>query len=314
MRFITGILLLASLAATFVHAQTLPTFQHIIVVIQENRSPDNLFGSNPTFVSGVDIQQPAQGAWCLGAWCLGACFNPDHSHAGWEGMWNHGNGNGGVCGNSFGNDCGNGSPKITYCNGEIVNHDLNVPTCPQETYVSAGYDTSVVQPYFDIATKYGFANYFFQSNQGPSMPAHQFLFSGTSAPSGVVNQGYWNYYQAENPALTGDTGCTASTGNTVQLVDKSGSEKGDPAIFPCFHHNSLPTLLDNAVPQRVSWRYYGSTQPGSSSPSGIWTAPNAVYDICLPLNGTHTVCTGYDWVNDRIRDVANTARPGSGEP
>ena len=36
--------------------------------------------------------------------------------------------------------------------------------------------------YFDIATSYGFANYFFQTSQGPSLPAHQFLLSGTSAP------------------------------------------------------------------------------------------------------------------------------------
>jgi hypothetical protein len=36
--------------------------------------------------------------------------------------------------------------------------------------------------YFDIATSYGFADYFFQTSQGPSLPAHQFLLSGTSAP------------------------------------------------------------------------------------------------------------------------------------
>jgi hypothetical protein len=296
MRFILRILLLSvSIAATFANAQTLPTFQHIIVLMQENRTPDNLFGSNPTFVPGVDLANAPNAV----QWCLGACFNPDHSHGGWEGMWNHGNGNGGVCSNKFGNDCGDGSSTITYCNGEVVNHDLFVPSCPQETYVSGTYDNSVVSPYFDIATKYGFANYFFQSSQGPSMPAHQFLFSGTSAPDAVVNQGHWNYFEAENPKNTKDTGCTALATQTVQLVDKSGSENGNPAIFPCFHHNSLPTLLDNAVPQ-VSWRYYGSTQPGSSSPSGIWTAPNAIYDICMPLNGTKNVCTGYDWVNDVV--------------
>lgn len=40
-----------------------------------------------------------------------------------------------------------------------------------------------VQPYFDIANTYGFANYFFQTNEGPRFPAHQFLFGGTSAPT-----------------------------------------------------------------------------------------------------------------------------------
>jgi phospholipase C len=54
------LLLLVSLAATLAAAQA-PTFQHIIVVVQENRTPDNLFGGNPTFENHVDIQ-PVTGA------------------------------------------------------------------------------------------------------------------------------------------------------------------------------------------------------------------------------------------------------------
>jgi phospholipase C len=153
-----------------------------------------------------------------------------------------------------------------------------------------------VAPYFDIATKYGFANYFFQTNQGPSMPAHQFLFSGTSAPSGIRNQGYWNYFQAENPLQTGDTGCTAAPTQTVKLVGKSGIEDGTTA-FPCFNHNSLPSLLD---PNHISWKYYGSGDNHQPGPTGIWTAPNAIYDICFPPDQTGTVCTGSDWVNDVV--------------
>ncbi len=30
-------------------------FRHIIIIVQENRTPDNLFGSNPTFEHGVDL-------------------------------------------------------------------------------------------------------------------------------------------------------------------------------------------------------------------------------------------------------------------
>lgn len=41
------LLLLFALAATFAVAQTNNTpFQHVIIVVQENRSPDNLFGSD----------------------------------------------------------------------------------------------------------------------------------------------------------------------------------------------------------------------------------------------------------------------------
>jgi phospholipase C len=59
------ILLLVSFGATIALAQSLPHFDHIIIVFQENRTPDNLFGSAPTIVhcgtqnpfeAGVDIQ------------------------------------------------------------------------------------------------------------------------------------------------------------------------------------------------------------------------------------------------------------------
>jgi phospholipase C len=45
MKFAAYSLLLISLAATFAYSQTnnIPQVQHVIVVIQENRTPDNLF-------------------------------------------------------------------------------------------------------------------------------------------------------------------------------------------------------------------------------------------------------------------------------
>jgi hypothetical protein len=138
MKFAVKSLLLVSLAATFACAQTLPHFQHIIILFQENRTPDNLFGGNPTFEPGVDIQRSQLGQ----QWCLGACFDPSHSHAGWEKIWAPGNGqsrmcNGGKskCTNSF-----SACPSGTICNGVVV----STPTYPQETYVSTSDDGSAV--------------------------------------------------------------------------------------------------------------------------------------------------------------------------
>ncbi len=42
---------------------------------------------------------------------------------------------------------------------------------------------SDVIPYFQLAEQYTFADRMFQTNQGPSFPAHQFIISGTSAPN-----------------------------------------------------------------------------------------------------------------------------------
>jgi len=62
-----SLLLLTALTTTFAYSQTIPagTFKHIIIVVQENRTPDNLFGGNPStrpcgtedpFETGVDIE------------------------------------------------------------------------------------------------------------------------------------------------------------------------------------------------------------------------------------------------------------------
>jgi hypothetical protein len=93
MGFTAKILALAALAATLAHTQTLPHFQHIIILFQENRTPDNLFGGNTTFEPGVDLQQSQLGQ----PWCLGACFDPNHSHASFEAIWNPGNGQAPMC-------------------------------------------------------------------------------------------------------------------------------------------------------------------------------------------------------------------------
>jgi phospholipase C len=82
--------LLALLTATFAYAQTTPNtpFQHVIIVIQENRTPDNLFGSdlhnNPRRLPNAHL---ASQGLCgtqeipLQATGIDACFDPDHSHA-----------------------------------------------------------------------------------------------------------------------------------------------------------------------------------------------------------------------------------------
>ena len=70
-------------------------------------------------------------------------------------------------------------------------------TCPpnaQFKYVSP----SDVQPYFSLAEQYAFGDRVFQTNEGPSYPAHQFILSGTSAPSPGSN-----LFEAENPFSVG---------------------------------------------------------------------------------------------------------------
>src|SRR5260370_3956410 len=189
--------------------------------------------------------------------------------------------------------------------------DLNPVPCPAGTQdcTFAYVDPTEVQPYFLMAEQYTFADRMFQTNQGPSFPAHQFIISGTSAPSDGSD-----LFVAEN--ATGivkpgnDTGCTAPVTEYVYLIDPSGNESTQLQP-PCADHNTLLDLLDQGT---ISWRYY------SPSAGSLWTGPNAIQHICLPqtVNGVPT-CMGPDWTGTRpkvvldqtqvLTDIANDQLP-----
>ena len=257
--------LLASVAF-FAHAA--PAFKHILIVDQENRTPDNIFGSNPTFEPGVDIQN--SGVNSKGQTiqftpvALNGCYDISHAHTAFEAMLNH----------------GADQEKTS------LNKGCKLPANPQFKYIdnSAG----VVQPYFDIATSYGFANQMFQTNQGPSFPSHQFIFGGTSSPSTESS-----LFASENMGLGKSVaGCIGPVGQTVKLIDSYGNESSNAPIFPCFERPTMGDLLDTAG---IGWRYY------APSPGSIWTAPDAISHICVPaMKHGKLQCTGTEWTNNVV--------------
>jgi phospholipase C len=151
-------------------------------------------------------------------------------------------------------------------------------------------------PYYYIAAYYGFANYMFQTNEGPSYPAHQFLFSGTSAPVGPNDPNYYQYFVVNNPSNSNGTG---SLSGCPQAVDLSWIDPlrnvaaGQDGNLECYPHDSLvtgstcqsnKTLCDKSSTLfSSSWRYY-APEPGS-----IWDAPEAIPEVCYGVNGTSNV-------------------------
>jgi phospholipase C len=250
-----------------------PSFSHVIVVFQENRTPDNIFGSNPTFEPGVDIATSGQNSLGktipLEAERINSCYDLGHSHQ------------------SF---------TLMYRGGKMDGADLNevtfTGTCgvpPSPAFKFADNSTGDIQPYFDIAEQYGFANRMFQTNQGPSFPAHQFIFGGTSAPTTTSP-----LFAAENMVSVGSAGCTADPGQRVALIDHAGSELIAAPVYPCFDRPTMATLLDNAS---LSWRYYLDTNLVGS----IWNAPAAIKQICVSQKqGDVRNCTGSDYVDNVV--------------
>jgi len=289
-----SLLLFTALGATIASAQTqthnIPQIQHVIVVVQENRTPDNLFGSDAfnsqPQLPGADLVQTglcsqSQNPITLQSIMLGDHCDPSHGHKhSWVPTYNSGNMNGA---------CTIGMQGCTKSD-------------PEYTYV----DETEADPYFQIAKQYGYANYMFQTSQGPSFPAHQFLLSGTSAPDyfgdtnsncGTEDPDCWHWFAAENANVRGAPyGCTA-TSTVVMEIDSAGNESnGYLNGYPCYTHNTLATLLDN---NKITWKYYAhaaSLQPSNPATS-LWTAPNAISGICVPVPvpGGSVACTGGEW-------------------
>ncbi len=288
------IFLLASLAAIAAHAQ-ISQFQHIIVVFQENRTPDNLFYAlcdnfpcsttpnnsqyNIQTSNWLDKTSPSGLTQPIGV-TLGSTYPLQHTHNAWK----------------------------AECD---INTNVNPPQCRMDgaagtspkrgafayvaNSVNSKFPNGEITPYLTMATDYGWANFMFQTNQGPSYPAHQFIFGGTSALSAEGDaQGS---FLSEN--FTGPAGCYAETGESTVLLNSSGLASPyvinwETGVTACLTRVTMADLLDNA---NVNWKYYSfiaRKTPGTDGGNSIWTAPNTIEWICQP-NSDHKLCTGPEW-------------------
>lgn len=277
--FCAGVLLLSSNGCGGSSSSSIPQgkIQHVVIIFQENRTPDNLFHDPVLIANGADIASTgvnsSETQVPLTATSLGQDYDLSHAHAAFVDMYDGGKMDGA---NLIPVSC---SPGATNC----------PPPNAQFVYVQS----SDVAPYFQMAEQYTFGDRMFQTNQGPSFPAHQFILSGTSAPTATSN-----LFAAENP--NGGAGCIASPESIVTLIDPTGAESS--TTYPCFEH---PALTDELDAKGISWRYY------APSAGSIWTAPNAIQHICgpnaAPPNGTS--CVGSDWVNHVVLYTTENPAP-----
>jgi len=282
--------------------------QHVVIIVQENRTPDNLFqglciapyGNANACVPGT--QQPNQydiqnyGITSTGAKVtltpvsLITTYDLGHTHS------------------AFLDACDYQPPPTNSCNmdGFDTVGCAGPDGCPADAsfqYVepNPGDGTYTLQPYIVMAQTYTFGDKMFQTNEGPSFPAHQYLLSGTSEVCttdnclpGVTST---SFAVADNPGGNSDlAGCLAPSGAFVNFIDTSQSSPESDTFqltnALCADHPTLTDLLETAG---LSWTYYAA-QDGS-----IWTAPDAIEHICgpSPPYPNATSCAGTDW-NDHV--------------
>jgi phospholipase C len=225
---------------------------HVVVIMQENRSFDNLFHGFPganteTFGWGHGKKYELQALPLKWTWDL------RHDHPQFLEDYDRGK--------VDGFDRQIRSFKTSKQCGDAINH----PSCwyiyqgtkiRQMAYSYVRY--ADVGPYWTMASRYALGDEAFSSNNGPSFVSHQYLISGQSGHASEVPNGQpW--------------GCDAPPSVTVELLaygpavppefsPATGHEV--PGPYPCFTYPTIAGLLDAA---KITWRYYVAPPPGTGS-------------------------------------------------
>lgn len=230
--------------------KTSSPIKHVVIIVQENRTVDDLFNGLP----GADTAQSGQNSHGqtveLQPESLVAPYDLSHAHSAFKTEYAGGNLNG------F-------DLEQMACNKKTPPSE-----CPPTTVAAYGYvPKAEVQPYWDMAQQYAFADDTFETDQGPSFPAHQYLVSGSATID------YGSTLQASEEPLTAagkfTGGCDSPQGSIVQVIDVRGNE--NRTVYPCFNRISLMQLADE---YSIGWRYYQARPK-----DGAWHAPDAIRSI-----------------------------------
>jgi phospholipase C len=215
--------------------------KHVVIVIQENRSFDNLFDGFP----GADTQ-----SWGYMSTGAQVALQPipfevrDMAHYFATGV-------------------------MDYDNGKMDEFNLN-PTTGANTIGQFAYsylERNEVAPYWTLGKRYVLADHMFPTMFGPSFSAHLTLIAGTADLSPRETE-------ADFPSSE-PWGCDAPTGTTTEVVDVSRIES--PGPFPCF--TQFRTMADTLDAAHVSWKYYAPLVVGGTDNGLLWSAFDAIENV-----------------------------------
>ncbi|MGA9353462.1 MAG: alkaline phosphatase family protein [Terriglobales bacterium] len=271
--------------------------QHVVIIFQENRTPDNLF-HDPVLMNRTPCPGACADIATSGKDSSGKTITLQPVSLATDYDMNHGH-------DAFTDECDwDGTECVMDGADEVVCAPAaNCPANPQFAYIAlTGTNPSYsIQPYFTMAETYSFGDRMFQTNEGPSMPAHQYILSGTSAvcvPGGNCFPGTTStYYLAGNPSndnrsdSSEGSGCLAPPSAQVNLIDTSQPFPNKNLIVlngqECMDH---PTLTDILDANGLSWKYYAAED------GYIWDAPDGIQHICEPAGPEDQLyCNGTEW-------------------
>ncbi len=238
--------------------------EHVVFLVQENRSFDYIFGgldqSGSPFPGADTVSNPLPGEPTphdhlgnvvqMQTGLLEECYSPNHD----------------LTNASLEIDKG----KMDAFDEEKVEQLACAPGPAPTDYVYRFAAQSEVAPYWQIGEQYAVSDRMFESIKTSSFSAHLYFVAAQTARA------------IDNPTKT-PWGCDSSPANLVDVYNAKTGGVID-GVYPCF---DIPTLADELDLRGLAWRYYGMP---TSDFGYNWISYDAIDQIR----------NGADWTSDVV--------------
>lgn len=254
--------------------------KHIILMVQENRTFNNLFATFPG-ATGTTTGKEKIGnrteSIKLKKTPLQGQRNLNHNHSGY---------------------------LTAYDNGKMdAFNQVRFPSSgrPENVAPYVYVSPSAIAPYWAMAEQYGLANAMFTTQGSASFTAHQDLIRGGTEIDPTDSL-------IDNPPYGKAWGCDSAPGTKTSLITTDGQEERDAGPFPCSQDfpgsgASYLTLRDLLDAKSVSWKYY-TPQVGNNG--AIWDA----FDVISPVRYGPEWGSNVSWPETTVfNDIQNGTLP-----
>jgi phospholipase C len=251
------------------HRRTSPSspITHMVLIVQENRSFDNLFATFPGAdgaTSGYYLKKSGTGyvktLVPLQKRPLDGALDLNHASQAYN----------------YACDGQNTYPK-TSCAMDGFNFEGIRGNSPAGVYAYQYIDPNDIKPYWKLAKEYALGDHLFQTQGSGSFTAHQDLVAGGTDIADTAC-GTYNPTCAlidyPGPHNYTDWGCGAPVGTTISLLTQQGQYLPWAGPFPCLTYPT-PTMRDLFDGAGVTWKYYSPPYKAKTS-GAMWDAFAAI--------------------------------------
>jgi len=206
----------------------IPQIQHIVIIVKENRSFDNLFGTFP----GAD--GATQGPISTGQ-ILQLSHTPDAAPRDLCHTWN----------------CN----IVAVDGGRMDKWDITIGSALFACNVNGDYlcysqyQSSDIPNYWTLASNYLLADHQFSSIHATTFPNH--MYAVAAEAYGIIGQPH-----LISDSSQGESGCKSDPGSSINVLTPSGAIINP---FPCFDFPAITDLLDSVPKSQggpISWHFY----------------------------------------------------------